>query len=234
MYILEICEDPAILNLILFIKSLIEMISMVVPIILIVMVTIDLVKIMMGNSDKTIKSATKTMLNRIIAAVIVFFVPTIVNLVLVNVEEDKVEKSACWTNATEARIAYYTEIYEANKTSELQKKQEQILTNNQKRDKEDKERKKKIVPREKTSGSASGNSLAEVAYNELGNSGTKMPFKYTVSDLYLLEFNHSVSSKAPSPILAKLLCFPTLTKFRLLQFKNAALPILVTVAGIFT
>ena len=173
MYILEICEDPAILNLILFIKSLIEMISMVVPIILIVMVTIDLVKIMMGNSDKALKSATKSMLNRIIAAVIVFFVPTIVNIVLVNVEEDRVEKSACWTNATEAKIEYYSQIYEANKASEKQKKQEQILANNKKRDKEDQERKKKIVPREKSSGSASGNSLAEVAYNELGNSGTK-------------------------------------------------------------
>lgn len=168
MYILEICEEPAILNLILFIKGLLEILSIIIPIALIVMVSIDLVKIVFDASDKTIKSATKGMLHKIIAAIAIFFVPTLVNLILKNLDQMNVEQTACWTNANTTTIAYYQDIKNARELSERQEKQAKILANNKKREKEDQERKANIVKR-----SAAGEKLVEIASKEVGNGGQK-------------------------------------------------------------
>lgn len=166
MYILEICEEPAILNLILFVKSILEIICIGVPIILIIMVSIDLFKIVFDASDKTIKAATKGMLNKIVATVVIFFIPTIVNLILKNLNQMNVEQTACWSNANTGTIAYYQEIKEARELSERQEKQAKIVANNKAREKADQKRKDNIVKK-----SEAGEKLVEVAEKELGKNG---------------------------------------------------------------
>lgn len=163
MYILEICEEPAILNLILFVKGILELLCIVIPIVLIVMVSIELLKIVFDASDKTIKSASKGILNKVIATVVIFFVPTIVNLILKNLNEMNVQQTACWANANTATIAHYQQIKEARELSELQEKQATILANNKAREEADQERKDNIVKK-----SALGEKLVEVAEKELG------------------------------------------------------------------
>lgn len=53
-----------------------------IPILLILMGTVDLGKAVMSNDDKEIKGATSKLLKRAIAAVAVFFVTTLVTVVM--------------------------------------------------------------------------------------------------------------------------------------------------------
>lgn len=63
-------------------RGLFPIIQIGVPILLIVMGTIDLGKAVMSSDDKEIKGATGKLIKRAIAAVAVFFVTTIVSLLM--------------------------------------------------------------------------------------------------------------------------------------------------------
>lgn len=98
-----------------FIKNgVFPVIQIGIPILLILMGTIDLGKAVMSNDDKEIKGATGKLIKRAIAAVAVFFVVTLVSVVfgwLGNVNDDNVNQGAgnenasganwfkCWKNA---------------------------------------------------------------------------------------------------------------------------------------
>lgn len=80
MYILfNWCSQPGVKTVFSLIKTAFTIIRWVVPIGLIIMTSLDLFNKVLDPDNK---DAQKKILNRIIAAVIVFFVPTIVNLVL--------------------------------------------------------------------------------------------------------------------------------------------------------
>lgn len=98
------CNDLA--PLITFLKSILTIIQFAIPILLIIMGTIDLGKAVMSSDDKEIKGATSKLIKRAIAAVAVFFIPLIVNLLIKMVgqsgtKQQGVEKSnfwTCWSN----------------------------------------------------------------------------------------------------------------------------------------
>lgn len=68
--------------LILFIKAVLQIIQIGIPIILIIMGSIDLGKAVLSSDDKEIKGATGKLIKRAIAAIAVFFVATIVSLLM--------------------------------------------------------------------------------------------------------------------------------------------------------
>ena len=75
--------DPDLLPLIKFLHyGLLPIIQIGIPIILIVMGSIDLGKAVLSSDDKEIKGATTKLIKRAIAAVAVFFVGTLVSLVM--------------------------------------------------------------------------------------------------------------------------------------------------------
>ena len=67
---------------ILFIKAILQIIQIGIPIILIVMGSIDLGKAVLSSDDKEIKGATGKLIKRAVAAVAVFFIATIVSLLM--------------------------------------------------------------------------------------------------------------------------------------------------------
>ena len=78
-------------------KGIFPIIQIGIPIILILMGTIDLGKAVMSSDDKEIKGATSKLIKRAIAAVAVFFVVTIVSLLMgIFAKTDIVE---CWEAA---------------------------------------------------------------------------------------------------------------------------------------
>ena len=85
-------------------RGVFPVIQIGIPIILILMGSIDLGKAVMSNDDKEIKGATGKLIKRAIAAVAVFFVFTIVSVVmgwLGKTGSSDVKESnwrACWTN----------------------------------------------------------------------------------------------------------------------------------------
>ena len=79
---LSICNNITIMRLIYFIRSIINLVLFVIPIILIVMIMIDLTKNVLSGEEKEIKKNLKTIMNRIIYCLLLFFVPTIVDVVM--------------------------------------------------------------------------------------------------------------------------------------------------------
>lgn len=77
-----------------------------IPILLIVMGSIDLGKAVLSSDDKEIKGATGKLIKRAIAAVAVFFVVTIVTLLMnmfsetsISDSEDTTSWGKCWNQA---------------------------------------------------------------------------------------------------------------------------------------
>lgn len=85
-------------------KSVLTIIQWGVPILLIVMGSIDLGKAVLASDDKEIKGATSKLIKRAIAAVAVFFIPMIVNLIInlvAGAEADGAETgnfAKCWND----------------------------------------------------------------------------------------------------------------------------------------
>ena len=95
------CSDPGLSRILSIIKSLFVIIQVIVPLILIVMASIQLIKMV---SDPDDKKSVKTLYNKFIAAAIVFLLPSIVNLSLGAISDvvdlDNYEVLACWNSAS--------------------------------------------------------------------------------------------------------------------------------------
>lgn len=100
--ILDYCDDLK--PIIIFVKAILKIIQIGIPIILIVMGSIDLGKAVLSSDDKEIKGATGKLIKRAIAAVAVFFVGTIVSLLMglfagTGIDDDSTDTetwSDCW------------------------------------------------------------------------------------------------------------------------------------------
>ena len=80
-------------------KMVIKVLQIVVPIGLIVMGTIDMAKAVIAGDEKKMKEAQKPFIKRIIAAIIVFLIPIIVNMVLSFVTTGNSEWIDCWNTS---------------------------------------------------------------------------------------------------------------------------------------
>ncbi len=79
LFILDVCDDLD--GILRFVKlGIIPLIQIGIPILLIVMGSIDLGKAVIGSDEKKIKEAQGMLVKRAIAAVAVFFISTIVLL----------------------------------------------------------------------------------------------------------------------------------------------------------
>ena len=102
----DVCEKAGFILRI--VAQLFFYIRIIVPILLIVMVIFDLVKVVVGQADeKAKKEATGKIVKRLAYAVLVFLVPTLINLVFRFMEESLVKGGkegstathwiSCWT-----------------------------------------------------------------------------------------------------------------------------------------
>ena len=91
------CSDYGIANYIYAIKQALNIIHFVVPIILIVMASIQLFKMVTSPDDPQGKKM-KTLTNKFIAAVLIFFIPFIVDLA-VSILPDSFSVASCWQSA---------------------------------------------------------------------------------------------------------------------------------------
>ena len=80
MYFLDVCDDLA--PIIKFVKNgIFPIIQIGIPIVLVVLGTLDLGKAVIASKEDEIKNAQKMLIKRCIYAVMVFFVVTLVSLV---------------------------------------------------------------------------------------------------------------------------------------------------------
>ncbi len=80
---IEACSDPDIMHIISVFKTLLNIARIAVPVMLIIFIMIDVVKTIV-SSDVDTKKLSKSIIKRIIAAVVVFLIFPIGNFVLQN------------------------------------------------------------------------------------------------------------------------------------------------------
>lgn len=102
---LPACEDSNFLSVLLLGKESLNIICILVPIVLIIMASIDLAKIVLGGDSKKPMSALVT---RIIGCCAIFFIPTLVNLLIEMLGVVSVNTfTVCLNNANTETIEYY-------------------------------------------------------------------------------------------------------------------------------
>ena len=93
------CGATAVKNVLYLAGLVVGVIRIAVPLILIVVGMIDLVKAITSQDDKQIKSATTLLVKRVVIAIAVFLIPTIVGLVMGVISEDDYQSCVhCVTN----------------------------------------------------------------------------------------------------------------------------------------
>ena len=100
MLFLAACDDLR--PVISFLKAILSIIQWGIPILLIVMGSIDLGKAVMASDDKEIKGATSKLIKRAIAAVAVFFIPMLVNILVGMVGDSGAKQGdfvTCWADS---------------------------------------------------------------------------------------------------------------------------------------
>lgn len=104
--ILNACENPDVLRIIYFIKILIDIVKIVVPIGLIIMSTIDFSKSVTTNDENIQKKVITLFGKRIIVAVLIFIVPWIAEVVMVALGDltKDVNFTDCLQNANKEKI----------------------------------------------------------------------------------------------------------------------------------
>lgn len=99
---MDFCNDLDLLKTIYLIKTILNILKIFVPIVLIIMCTFDVYKMILNTSDKSYKFVFK----RLFISVLVFFIPTILNIILVSLGENNFNATPCWVNANEGTINY--------------------------------------------------------------------------------------------------------------------------------
>lgn len=105
--LLSICDEPEVLSVFRLIKIALQMIRVIVPIFLIVSIALSYLKAVSTNNQDMVRKTLKESVTKAIAAVLIFFVPTFVNVIISSVSYDETYKS-CLNNATteNIRVAY--------------------------------------------------------------------------------------------------------------------------------
>lgn len=109
--IFSICDSPEVLSVMRIINLIVMVIKIVVPILLIIFVSLDYTKVISSGDDNALNNAHKSLIRRGIAAILIFCVPTAIN-VIAKATSDSFEYSKCLSEATleGIEIAYYNKM----------------------------------------------------------------------------------------------------------------------------
>ena len=94
---MDFCSNRDLLSIVGLAKKILTILQIGIPIVLLIFGTVDLGKAVMAGDEKEIKSATTTLMKRVIAAVAVFLLFLIVSVVTGWVGGD--EWKTCWRAA---------------------------------------------------------------------------------------------------------------------------------------
>lgn len=80
--LIDFCTDARVMRIMYLIKTVLSVIFIVVPIILIASLMITVVKAVLNADDQTLAKVKKSGINKVIAAIVVFLVPTLVAMLM--------------------------------------------------------------------------------------------------------------------------------------------------------
>ena len=119
--IVNVCENSSVLKIISFIMQLLDIVFFIVPILLIVMLSIDLAKNVIAGSEDDMRKNLHLAIKRVIMAVGLFLVPHIVSFLMVLLGDLGVPYTDCINNSKDSDTIA---AYEAREKAEI--KEEKI------------------------------------------------------------------------------------------------------------
>ncbi len=121
MQILSIinCNDYGLVETIYIIKNVLTFLRILIPVILIIFCMIEVVKAVMNDKLKL----TKSLGQKLMAAAVIFLLPSVINVVMYIVEGVNLTSDTCWTNATRETV---NELKEQARLEALQEEQDRI------------------------------------------------------------------------------------------------------------
>ena len=146
MFILEssACENVSTLATILLIKRLVKVLSIIVPAILILLLSLDLGRAVIASDDDQIKHAQKLAGKRIIYSLIVFLTPILIEGLFSVLASQDISGTKCYTNANQKTIEELANT-QKNDAAQKDKEKRKELEEKMKKEKEkEKEIKKNI------------------------------------------------------------------------------------------
>lgn len=171
--LLSVCQESYMLRIFYIIKVAIQAICIAVPIILIVIVSIDLAKNLLAKNKDAITESFGTIVKRLLAAIIVFLIPTFVSLLCNMIGSKSLSYIECYQNANPTTIAQYKSQEDAKRAAELAAKAAE-------RDKKIAERNQTIEKNQtKANTSSSGNKISETAIELSWPKGSSSKAKYS-------------------------------------------------------
>lgn len=102
------CNDSGVFSVVYLLRQIMQVVFILIPIILIVLVLIDLAKNVIAGKEDDMNKNRSVSIKRIIFAVFIFLIPTIVNLFM-RVMYDMIDAGSessfleCWNNATDVK-----------------------------------------------------------------------------------------------------------------------------------
>ena len=120
--ILSICEYPNVLEVMRIVNIVIMIIKIVVPIILILFMMLEFMKAVSSNDSEALQKAKKNAISKMIAAALIFLIPTFVKLV-VNVAAPNTDYYQCLVIHSKEEI---NEIYNRTMDGLLSKAEESL------------------------------------------------------------------------------------------------------------
>lgn len=122
--ILAICDEPEILIIFKILKLGLSIIRVVVPITLIVSLTLTYLSAVASKNEDLVRAAVNSSITKIVAAILVFFVPTFSQIIFNMATDDKTYNN-CMANATEENISA---LYDARAEQAIKRAKEDIRT----------------------------------------------------------------------------------------------------------
>lgn len=98
-----VCTDPELLRLMILLKNFLYLLMIIIPIGLIILMSIDVLKGVSGGNQDDITAKIKTIPRRLTTALVIFLVPTFINL-LVGIVDEEFEYASCFSNASTSKI----------------------------------------------------------------------------------------------------------------------------------
>jgi hypothetical protein len=129
--ILSFCDKSYIVQVMLIIKYVFKLACYLTPLIIIIITSIHLFKIVMNGKDDDLKDALKVSVKRIIAGLVIFFLPAMINYVFTSlIKGNEVNFIACFESASKEKVASLKakeEAEEAREKKSQEKEDEKLL-----------------------------------------------------------------------------------------------------------
>ena len=100
MYLLSFCESSGVLRTFYILKICLNLILTILPIIVMVMFMINAFKAVVDGKSDSLKEVFNQNVKRLIAALIVFLIPSMMNFIFTTLVSVDVDFASCWTNAS--------------------------------------------------------------------------------------------------------------------------------------